>query len=91
MLFYLFVFKASVLAEFIDAQKLVVAFVEVFSDLLHQTGALTITFAGYALYVFRVDADSFDFCFHTLYRALGGLWWVFDRFCVLLVICCWLC
>jgi hypothetical protein len=61
------------LAEFLDADELVLEFVELFPDVLHHSDALAVTFSGNALYILWVDAQSFGFFFHILSMALSRL------------------
>lgn len=68
----LLVFDPWIWTKLFNGQELVGLFVEICSDLLHQSRTLAITFTRYQLYVFRIDAHPVHFLFHTLCMPLVG-------------------
>ena len=62
----LLVFYSWIWTKLFDSQELVGLFAKIFSDLLHQSCTLAITFTRYQLYVFRIDANPVHLLFHTL-------------------------
>jgi hypothetical protein len=61
----LLVLDPCVVTEFHEGEVFVTFFFQCSFNFMHQPGALAITFSGYQLYVFWVDAYSFDIFYHT--------------------------